>query len=557
VIAVADGFGPAWARVGEVTQAPWQARLVPDDIPIEGTIRNLEGRPVAGVEIAVNFLRDWEKPEHLDEFLREIPTGKSRYVRSRYSGGVPGRTSAWKTDAQGRFKITGFGRDRLVVLKVGGAGVAWTSLSLLTRPGKPIEGKEYPSPRAPALVIYPATLDVPLPPGHPVRGVVRDDATGQPVPGVRIDATTDTPTATTDAAGRFEIAGVRKAEQIHLQAAPGPATAAYLGVAVTVPGGDPGLGATVADIRLRKGIPIHAKVIEKGTARPVEAEVRYFVLYPNDGLPRDLLDVRTTLHRQSDGTYAGAALPGPGAVVVCRLPKRYVPADANQKAFFKLDRMPNTVYGGSENDLWLAGISGIAPMPMPVRQFQAVALINPEKDAAGVDLTLELDPGETKVLRFVDPEGNPLAGVKWKEAQEESWSDPLPGAERSISGVGRGLTRLQMLRHEGKQVAAVVAVKPDTPTPMTVTLKPWATLSGKLANGDPRLFANMVLYGLQDYVSTDKDGRFTIEKLPPDHTFEVWVGRDTLLLGHFTNPVTAKPGERLDLGNIKLKARKE
>jgi hypothetical protein len=205
----------------------------------------------------------------------------------------------------------------------------------------------------------------------------------------------------------------------------------------------------------------------------------------------------------------------------------------------------------------VAGINGIAPMPLSVRQFQAVAFINPEKDAAGVNLTLELDPGETKVLRLVGPDGNPLAGVKWKEAQEESWSDPLPGAERAVSGVGRGMTHLQILRHEGKQLAAVVPVRPDTPTPLTVTLKPWATVTGKLSGGDPRLFANMVLYGVPDYAVTDKDGRFTIGKLPPDHPFEVWVGRDTLRLGRLADPVTARPGERLDLGDVTLKARKE
>src|SRR4029077_2245427 len=79
LIAVADGFGPAWVQVGEVMQSGWQARVIADDVPIEGTIRTLEGRPVAGVEVSVNFIRAWTTPASLDEYLKEVPTGKARY----------------------------------------------------------------------------------------------------------------------------------------------------------------------------------------------------------------------------------------------------------------------------------------------------------------------------------------------------------------------------------------------------------------------------------------------------------------------------------------------
>src|SRR5262249_48556229 len=437
----------------------------------------------------------------------------------------------------------GRGGDRFVTLEVGGAGIAWTGVAVLVREGKPIAGKEYPDPRSPGFVVHPATFDLLLPPGRTVGGGVKDDVSGQPVAGVRGFVGGDAPETTTGLDGRFEVTGVAKEEKLRISAIATAETAVYLGSTIELPGDGPGLAPVTADIRVRKGIPLQAKVVEKGTVQPVQADVGYLILHPNAALPPDIVDVRLSLHRQPDGTYLGGAIPGPGAVVVRRGERRYVPSTANQKAFFKLERMPNVDYGGSENDLWLSAHRGAAPMPLPVRQFQVVEFINPAKDAAEVNVTLELDPGETKVLRLVDPDGRPLLGVKYKEFTEDSWSEPMAGPERKMTGVGRGLTRYQYLRHEGKKLAAAVAVTPDTPSPHTATLKSWASITGRLSGGEPR----QVLYGLPEYATTDKDGRFRVEKLPPDHPLEVWVGQGEFRLGRFPEPVTLKPGEERDL----------
>jgi hypothetical protein len=264
--------------------------------------------------------------------------------------------------------------------------------------------------------------------------------------------------------------------------------------------------------------------------------------------------VRVPLHPQPDGTYRGAALPGPGMVVVRRSPKRYVPAVADQKGFFKLDRMPNLDYGGSATDLWLAARGGAGPQPLPVRQFQAVAFANPARDAAEVNVTLELDPGATKVLRPVDPDGRPLAGVRYKEGQEDRWSDPDQGAERGVTGIGPGSTRGQTLRHDERRLAAWVEITPDTPSPFAVTLKPWATATGRLVDPDGKPLAGRVLYGLPDYIVTDGEGRFRIEKLPPEHGFDVLASRDGTVFGRFPERVSARPGETRDLGDVRVKS---
>jgi len=58
---------------------------------------------------------------------------------------------------------------------------------------------------------------------------------------------------------------------------------------------------------------------------------------------------------------------------------------------------------------------------------------------------------------------------------------------------------------------------------------------------------------LPEYATTDKDGRFRIERVAPDRAFELWVGRSGLMLGRFPEPVSAKPGQALDLGGVQLK----
>jgi RNA polymerase sigma factor (sigma-70 family) len=555
LIAVADGLGPAWIRVRDLPLTGWDARLVAD-LPIEGTIRDLEGKPASGVEVSIGFIRGWVQPTDLAQFLRELPTGRARYVRSNYwSGGIPGRDNSVKTDARGRFRFTGLGRDRLVTLRVGGPGVAWTALSVLVRPGKPLTGKEHPGRDARPYAVYPATFDLPLPPGRTVAGTVKDDATGKPLAGIKVRVGFQPPEVLTDRDGRFEIPAVPKDEKLDLAVTPGPALPDYLGTSIELAGDNPGLGTIRAEVRVRKGVRIRARVVEKGSGRDVEADVRYLALYPNTNLPSGFHHYFARLHRQPDGTYVGAALPGPGAVVVRRSPKRYLPAAVSQKTYFKLDRMPDAlvVRGFNHDDsLWVLRSRGATPEPLPIRQFQAVAFLNPDKGAAGVEVKLELDTGESRVLKVTDPEGRPLIGVQVKEETHERWSDPHATAKVTLSGIGSGVKRLLTLRHEDRKLAAVTMVTAATPKQATVVLKPWGTVAGRLVDGKGSL-GNRVLYGLPEYVVTDKEGRFRIERLPPEHEYQIRFGQNEVTEGRLPRPVTVKPGETLDLGEIIVK----
>src|SRR5262249_34964657 len=130
------------------------------------------------------------------------------------------------TDAEGRFKLTGLGRDRLVVLRVDGPMIATQHLRVVGRPGEISEVVETPAnPQYgdPAVVTtyYGADFRHPAPPSRPVVGVLRDKDTKKPLAGFTIRGGRETGgvnsldfiRTTTDGQGRYRITGLQKGER--------------------------------------------------------------------------------------------------------------------------------------------------------------------------------------------------------------------------------------------------------------------------------------------------------------------------------------------------------
>src|SRR5262249_16323715 len=124
LIATAPGFGPVWARVGDVAHAGWKGQLVTDDMTVEGTLTTLEGKPVPGAEIPLFSPQDWGSAQKLEEYLTAVSKGTRRpRPPAEWRGPMPGQ-QRWKTDARGRYRITGLGCDRVAGLQVSGPGIA-------------------------------------------------------------------------------------------------------------------------------------------------------------------------------------------------------------------------------------------------------------------------------------------------------------------------------------------------------------------------------------------------------------------------------------------------
>jgi RNA polymerase sigma factor (sigma-70 family) len=190
VIAVADGHGPEWSPIAGQTGS-LTLKLV-EDFPVSGRILDSKGKPVSGARIRVlNIDSDFE-----ENVTRELggPATKDEHHK-RWRGAFPERPTEVTTDNDGRFRLTGLGRDRIATLvqeePISPRGTFYAIARPTNVGNAPYHG---------------APFDVVAPDTRRLRGVCRDRATGKPIAGVRMSVWNSTSRARfTDVNGRFEI----------------------------------------------------------------------------------------------------------------------------------------------------------------------------------------------------------------------------------------------------------------------------------------------------------------------------------------------------------------
>ena len=142
VVATAEGFGPGWTDAYEDSKIDPLQLTIPlarDDVPIEGRIVDLEGRPVPGATIRPVGISQPERGD-LSAWIESCRNGNggssdlSRAHLGRTIRGVgTGLPQQFTTDAQGRFAIRGIGRERLVRLLVSGPTIQTKPIGVMTR----------------------------------------------------------------------------------------------------------------------------------------------------------------------------------------------------------------------------------------------------------------------------------------------------------------------------------------------------------------------------------------------------------------------------------------
>src|SRR5262249_4894908 len=100
-------------------------------------------------------------------------------------------TPSATTDSEGRLRLTGIGRNRLVLAQLDGPTIASQQLSIFTRHGEPLEVTEFegdPESSQPRRVekYYGANFRHVAAPTKPIIGMVRDKDTKKPLAGVTI-----------------------------------------------------------------------------------------------------------------------------------------------------------------------------------------------------------------------------------------------------------------------------------------------------------------------------------------------------------------------------------
>lgn len=587
VIVMAEGFGPAF--VDRTTEdGGGIARLVEDDVPIEGRVVDAQGRPISGASVQVTQIQ-WSPTGSLDDWLAVQKAGRAnnpRYPEVLRRWGTPATAEDAllpnvRTDRDGRFSVRGVGRERVAMLLVEGPGIEATFQHVATREGAEIDVPLHPGfDRGPRFVCHGPRFEFAARPGRVVVGTVTEQGTGKPVAGaiVAFSPSYNDPvrTATTDAEGRYRLDGLRRPESAPEGAMRVLAVGqAWSDVAVDPPKGallfrwgkdidpaDRGDTATV-DVSLPRAVKVRGRLVEKGTGRGVKGYVgSYPVAQPRDDQLGEFFNSGTLQALDSttsgdDGRFELRAPYGP-SVIAARVPD----------GPYRRGTGVETITGPRWRALGFENAGRGIP-PFQPYTYDAVLGIETAEGQAEVDCELALDRGHEVKGRVVGPDGEPLAGGSITGDLDylfQGSGGPMPSAEFTVSKLVPGAPRDLFVYHADKGLAGSIVVRPDEPGPITLKLQPGGEVTGRLVNSAGKPIAGWQIacripYGDPNHESattgaakTDAEGRFRFKNLAPGrkHTFITWRLNPGLGSGEtvVAEGVAAASGETKDLGDV-------
>lgn len=567
LVATAKGFGPAWIQVGpHLKSENMSLQLVKDDVPIAGQIVDLQGKPVLGATVRVLHIIAAPK-EDLGPWLEAAKSKKGlrgqlelQYLTERLTGSeIPALAAKATTDAEGRFHMTGIGRERLVAVRIEGATIATHDLHILTRAGKAfavteIDAGPTSGQQGSEITYYPAAFKHVAGPTKPIVGIVRDKDTKRPLAGVKIKSYKlanhpfyglDLIEAKTDAQGRYRLVGMPKGAGHKILMAPRD-DQPYLKLHAVVPD-TAGLEPVTVDFEVKRGIWIEGKITDKATGKPLPAGVSYFALADNPHLPDypGFQGVYNNMdwNRQENGVFRVLGLPGPGLLAV-HYSDSYLLATERDDADGAADESLNT-----------------APSALVTCGYNALARVEPAKGSDSLQRDVALDMGETITGTLVGPDDKPLSGARsyglsgWTNSDRESH----PTASFTVCAFNPRRPRAVLFQHAEKKLVGLLEPPKDKSKAVIVKLQPGATVTGRLVDADGQPRANVELdllvspsrHFLIAYspgkITTDKTGRFRIEALLPGFKYRL---NDRRGNRHFFDGL--RFGETKDLGDVRL-----
>jgi RNA polymerase sigma factor (sigma-70 family) len=331
LVARAEGVGIDFAPLGESQPGgDFELRTVADH-PIRGRVVDTEGKPVAGARVSLLRLGT-SAGNSLGPILDEWKQLKGTSATPSGEKGIwEGAGALWTavTDRDGRFEFRGVGVERLAALRVEGGGATALDVYVANRPG--FDPKEYneavvKNARAgfgggkPRWHLSGPDFSAVAEREKPIRGRVTDAATGQPRAGVHVLLTRSRSDLLpvirdgwTDADGRYEIKGARKAAAYMVEVAADPA-AGYMpcqGWADDTTGYEP----VTIDLRPKKGVVVTGRMIEKATGKPVRGFAMIGVPQGNPSV-KDYPEFNSSAwfpirETDADGRFRVVAVPGP------------------------------------------------------------------------------------------------------------------------------------------------------------------------------------------------------------------------------------------------------
>jgi RNA polymerase sigma factor (sigma-70 family) len=554
LVATAKGHGPDWIEVRSRPPAgKLTLHLAKDDVPIAGRVLDLEGRPIAGATINVAWV------DHIDlgPWLADRAKGNLSSVKSLGMAGFEG-PAVVKTDKDGRFSISGFGRDRVAHLFVRGPGIQNNDVEVIARSG-PVQDL-----RLANRVVHATGATFTIAPSKPIVGTVRDRKTGKPISGVRVvcpDRTWNWAGATTDKKGQYRIEGAGK-RKTYMVAAGGQSyfNSTRMNIADTE-----GLEPVTVDFDLDRGIAVKGRLTNKVTGKPVRGRVNYSPSSDNPNL-KNISDIGKPQviavdpgRTNEDGRFTVLCIPGPGVLLA-----RADDADAYAAA-----RPEDGKDAGNRI----------------LEHYNVVVRIDPsEKDEKSTRRDIALEPAGALDGQVVGPDGQPVAGAH-TAGRLAVWSfrgpEKLQGASFKLHGLNASQPRVLVFLHTDRKLARVQKVPADHKGPLTVRLEATGTLAGRVLDAKGRPWAGLEVkasfrfqearldgkdvialprelqleYPQWDRVincktTTDKDGKFSLAGLVPGLEYDLAVS-DVATREITRERLSVASGKVNDLGDLK------
>jgi len=597
VIAVAEGYGPAWNFTHKEDEfSDLTLRLVPD-VPIQGRIVDRQGRPIQGATIKMGaiFAYPGGTAEPWVELVQALMSGHTQrcnqllHLSTQYQFRGTNLNlfpESLTTDHDGRFRITRVGAERVVHrMEISGTGIGSEHFSVMTRPGPGIEVPKESFLRS-VYRTYGPKFEHAVTPHRIVEGTVRDKATGKALAGVQVAAFGSAYVDDiSDQEGKYRLVGLPKAEKYRISVWPwGRGKQPYPDVTkyvVAEPGGE----SLTVDFDLVRGVVLRGRVTEKPSGKPVPGvSIAYATFqgnphvagfahwnnsaYPEGRMTRNVSQMTSTRENsRPDGSFSMVVLPGPGVLGGTVTDGPYTLAE--------VDELKDNAVGTTKKSEHARGpyreagpLSTTVPYIGPASAFHAVKLFNVPEDAESITVDLVLNRGKTLRGTIQGPDGQPLSGVIVSGLTTQDFNSPhkpLDSAEFAVAGLAPGKPRLLVFHHQRQQLGAVQIVGAEDAGPLFVELRKCGSAIGRLLDADKRAQSGVRVWaGLVHDADgprhlpgpntiSGKDGRFRLDGFVP--------GEKYILSGSIPDAkyqpssrrlgqVTLQSGEMKDLGDI-------
>jgi len=560
VAALAPGLGPDWVTVdSKDTGKELNFRLRRDDIPIEGRVMGLEGRRLSGLTVSVAYVAEF--PAGLIKRLRENAGAMNPTIwgemRNALILGKDTPVPAVHTNSDGRFRLTGVGRDRVALVAIEGESIEQSFAMVMTSSDPAYTPFLLPADGSGERKLFGPRFDLTVDPGRVIQGVIRDGDTGRPVSGAKVRSWNIGMT-TSDTQGRFSIAGQPKRGGNIVEVI----TEGQPYIKVDKPIGDsPGLEPIDVDVTLKRGVWVEGKVTNRANGGPVKAIVQYYPFRDNPHLKEcpdaSFLDNNVSDEAEfptdANGHFRAVALSGVGILTVRTIEPGFLTA---------LPLSPKDA----------GNVLHAANFEFQMKQYQALVPINPGDVEKMTIPDITLAPGRVQNVQVIGPDGRPVAGTRvFGDLKGSLDGEVMRNAGFSFVHRIPGTDEAILVVQDNEAAGGLLLVKGDEPDPIRITLEPTGTITGRLVDEEGRPRPGVPLSVTQDLKTirfesfskartTDDDGRFHISGLVPRVLYTIDAVKNnernySLRAEGYLNATrwTVKPGETQDWGDVQVK----